>query len=167
MIARRSLIVASAAVVSACGFTPLYAPGGAQDAGLASVYVDIIPNRSGQLIRQALQARLYGDDSAMAKRFTLSVGYNDSLTALGTQADNSTTRNRDVGTAVWTLYSVDNPTDKLASGTVRSVDGYNTIDEQFFYSDLEYDGTQKRIAEALADQIVTGLSLYFRKQQKG
>jgi hypothetical protein len=79
------------------------------------------------------------------------------------QADNSTTRNRDIGTASWSLHRVGDTAHVLAHGVVRSVDGYNIIDEQYFYMDLSEEATQRRLATAVADQIVTGLALYFHK----
>ena len=148
-------------MVAGCGFHPLYTSQGLQSARLAAVYVDIIPNRSGQLLRQALQARLEGADSGTAKRFTLDVAYSESVQGLAVQPDNSTTRNRSVGNAVWSLHSSDNAAAQVAGGTVRSLDGYNIIDEQFFYADLTEEVTQRRLAEALADQIVQGLATYF------
>lgn len=160
---RRSLVLLMAAAMAGCGFRPVYGVGQPGRAALAAVYVDIIPNRSGQLLRQALQARLEGDNGDVAKRYTLGVSYGESIQGLGVQADNSTTRNRDVGTATWTLRKVDSPLVALASGTVRSLDGYNVIDEQFFYQDLSEDVAQHRLAQALADQIVLGMGLYFDK----
>ena len=146
-----------------CGFHPVYAPGGPEAAALPAVYVNIIPNRAGQLLRQALQARLAGTDDAVAKRYTLSVSYAEATEALGVQVDNSVTRVRDVGRATWTLHPLANDTVQLGTGTVRNVDGYNVIDEQFFYQDLSEEATQHRLADALADQIVTGLAVYFQK----
>jgi LPS-assembly lipoprotein len=163
MIARRHLVLGMAGLAAGCGFHPLYQQGTTQQAALQAVYVNIIPNRYGQLLRQALQARLEGDDSGVAKQYLLTVVSSESVQALGVQSDNSTTRNRDVGNAVWSLHSVNDPAKQLAGGTVRSVDGYNIIDEQFFYEDMEEDQAQRRLAEALADQIVTGLALYFGK----
>ncbi len=148
-------------LVAGCGFQPLYAIRPAQTASLAAVYVNIIPNRSGQLLRQALQSRLEGAASGVAKRYTLDVGYSESIQGIGVQSDNSTTRNRDVGNAVWSLHSSDNTAIQIAGGTVRSLDGYNIIDEQFFYADLSEDAAERRLAEALADQIVQGLAAYF------
>jgi len=160
---KKLLSLVLAVTLSACGFHPLYAPGGAQEAALQAIYVPIIPDRTGQLLRQALQQRLEGDDSAVAKRYELSISYFKTTANLDVQADNSTTRARDVGTAVWRLHPAGNASDTLTSGTVRSVDGYNIIDEQFFYMDLSEEAAQHRIADALADQIVTGLALYFHK----
>ncbi len=160
MIRRRAALMGVGLLVSGCGFRPLYGGGGARAVQLGSIYVDIIPNRAGQLLRQALQARLEGS-SERAKQFTLGVSYAESVQGLGVQSDNSTTRNRDVATAVWSLHPVGNPAVQIAGGSVRSLDGYNVIDEQFFYTDLSEQAAQARLAGAVADQIVTGLAVYF------
>ena len=52
---RRAALLGSLALLGGCGFRPLYAPaeGGAAgpaSAGLASVYVPVMPERSGQLL---------------------------------------------------------------------------------------------------------------------
>ncbi len=164
MITRRAVVTGLAALTTGCGFHPVYGDGRPSQAALAAVYVGLIPNRSGQLLRQALQARLDGTDGDVPKRYTLGVSFSESVQGLGVQADNSTTRNRDIGTATWNLVLSDNPTQRLASGTVRSVDGYNIIDEQFFYADLQEDATERRLAQALADQIALALGVYFDKR---
>jgi LPS-assembly lipoprotein len=167
MITRRALFSAgafgAAALTGGCGFHPIYARDSAARSALPAVFVKLIANRNGQLLRQALQARLEGTDDTVNKRYTLSVGYGENDQIVNVQADNSVTRLRSVGTATWTLLPVDNATNKLAGGTVRSVDGYNLIDEQYFYQDLSEEAVQRRLAEALADQIVIGLSVYFNK----
>ena len=162
MITRRAFVVGAVAATSGCGFHPVYgeAGSGAGQGRLAEVYVGLIPNRPGQLLRQALQARLEGT-SDVPKRYTLTVGYAESVQGLNVQADNSTTRNRDVSSATWSLHLVDNPGVLLASGTARSVDGYNILDEQFFYANLEQEETQRRQADALANQIALALGVYF------
>ena len=152
---------ALALLVAGCGFQPLYSLQHNQTANLAAVYVSIIPNRSGQLLRQALQSRLEGSASGVAKRYTLDVGYAESVQGIGVQSDNSTTRNRDIGNAVWSLHSADSAGVQIAGGTVRTLDGYNIVDEQFFYADLSEEAAERRLAEALADQIVQGLAVYF------
>ncbi len=163
MITRRVLVIGCAAATSACGFHPVYGTvsAGAGQARLAEVYVGLIPNRPGQLLRQALQARLEGSSADTPKRYSLSVGFAESVQGLNVQADNSTTRNRDISTATWSLHLVDNPAATLASGTARSLDGYNILDEQFFYATLEQEETQRRQAEALANQIALALGVYF------
>ena len=163
MIARRALVLGLAAATAGCGFHPVYGEAQKGNAALAAVYVGIIPNRSGQLLRQALQARLEGASSDVPKRFTLGVSYTEAVSGLDVQPNNATTRNRAVGYATWSLRSADNPAAQLAGGIVRSVDGYNIIDEQFFYQDLEEDAAEHRLAQALADQIALAMAVYFDK----
>jgi LPS-assembly lipoprotein len=167
MIGRRGILqlgsAGLASVLSGCGFHPLYAPGGTQSAAMQAVYVDIIANRAGQLLRQALQQRLEGADGDVAKRYTLSVQFYEAAESLSVQSDNSNTRQRDIGRASWALFPLGSTTTVLAKGQARSVDGYNVIDEQYFYMDLSEEATQRRMAQALADQIAISLGVYFEK----
>ena len=160
---RRGFALSLAAACSGCGFHPVYSGGEKQDAQLGAVFVDIIPNRYGQLLRQSLQQRLEGSDSGVSKKYVLGVFYTEGTEGLGIQNDNSSTRLRDIATAAWSLHVAGPAGAQLASGKVRSVDGYNIIDEQFFYSDLEEDAAQHRMGEAIADQIVQALGIFFRK----
>ncbi len=156
--------VAAMAVLAAagCGFHPLYAPGGSAQTGLRDVFVDVIPNRNGQLLRQALQQRLEGTGTDGSKQYELSVALSFPGAAIGVQTDNSSSRTRFLGTANWTLRKAGPFGDKIVSGSVRSLDGANVIDEQFFYSDLSSEAIQRRMGDALADQIVQALAIYFR-----
>ncbi len=159
---RRAMLLASLAALSACGFHPLYAPGSQQDAALSEIFVDIIPNRNGQLLREALQAKLEGTDNAAAKRYVLGVAYAEQSSAIGIQNDNSSTRTRVNGNATWSLRAVGTGTPEITGGIVRTLDGFNIIDEQYFYSDLSQDAADHRVADNLADQITQALALYFR-----
>ena len=150
-------------VTGGCGFHAVYAAGNPSRGALSSVYVNLLPNRNGQLLRQALQARLQTTDDTAPMRYTLRITYVDHLQNVNIQQDNSITRQRDYGEATWTLSSVDEPSEKLAGGTVRSVDGYNVVDEQFFYQRMETESVEHRLADALADQIVLGIASYFNK----
>ena len=147
---------------ASCGFQPLYSTHLDRSANLPSVYVDIIPNRAGQMLREALQARLEGSSTGVAKQFTLDVAYAETGQALGIQPDNSSTRSRNIGTAIWSLRSAANSAVQVTGGTVRTLDGYNIIDEQFFYATLSEEAVQRRLASALADQIAQGVAVYFR-----
>jgi LPS-assembly lipoprotein len=163
MIARRSLVLSLAALTAGCGFHPVYGTGEHGQAALAKIFVKVIPDRNGQLLRQALQAKFEGEGSNAEKRYILSVFYFDFGQVVGTQQDNFGTRSRNIATAGWALNLVDDPAKKVTGGTARSVDGYNLIDEQFFYQDLADEAVQRRLAQAVADQIALALSVYFDK----
>jgi LPS-assembly lipoprotein len=161
-VTRLALMGAAVATLSGCGFHPLYAPSAQIPAGLAEIYVDIVPNRNGQLFRQALQERLQGSEEAPQQHYVLSVSYNLSVQGIGIEADNASTRNRFVATANWTLKKPGILGQKITSGLARTVDGNDVIVAQFFYSDLNSEAVDRRIGEALADKVVQALAEYFR-----
>jgi LPS-assembly lipoprotein len=157
--ARLGLMVLLA--LAGCGFHPLYAPSSATNAALSGVYVDIIPNRNGQLLRQALQERMDSADGGN-KKYELSVIFAVAGEAIGIQADNSSNRTRVIGTAHWTLKRPGLLGAKVTSGTARTIDGADVLDAQFFYASLAGQAIDRRMGDALADQIVQSLAAYFR-----
>jgi LPS-assembly lipoprotein len=165
---RRDLLVAAGAgsILAGCGFRPLYAPAaggaaGAAQTDLAAVAVPNLPERGGQLMREALQARLDPGNMALAKRYELSVGFGVATEGIGILPDSSVTRNRLIGTASWILQALDPARTRLAGGNARAVDGYDVIDNQFFASVLESETLQRRLADRLAEQIVLQVAAYF------
>ena len=155
--------------LSACGFHPLYAPRGATASGpqqeLAAIDVSLIPDRPGQLLRQALQQRL-DHDSAVAKRYTLEVSFGVAGDAIGIQRDSTSTRVRQVATATWSLKALDPAHTLVTNGTARALDGVNIIDQQYFAADLEGETATKRITETVADQITLQIASYFARRNK-
>jgi LPS-assembly lipoprotein len=145
-----------------CGFHPLYAPAGRIPQGLAEIYVDIIPGRTGQLLRESLQERLQGTAEAPQQHYVLTVYYALSQQGIGIEANNASTRNRFVGAATWTLRKPGLTGARITSGHARTVDGNDVIVAQFFYSELNAETVNRRIGEALADQITQSLATYFR-----
>ena len=169
---RRALLsLAAASAVAGCGFHPVYAPGpagtlGVAQAQLAAIDVPRLPDRGGQLMRQALQARLYGAGLSEAKQYRLIVDFSVASEGISIQPDNSTARVRMIGIGRWTLYGL-NPAPKvLTTGFTRTVDGLNPIDNQPFAQDEETETVTRRIAGNLADQIVLQLATYFDKQAR-
>jgi LPS-assembly lipoprotein len=161
-------LLALPVVLAGCGFQPVYMPTASGKPGvaqreLAAVYVPIIPDRPGQLLRQALQKRL-GDDAGGASAYDLQVRFAVAGEGIGIEPDTIATRVRLIGTANWTLIAHDAARSTLTSGSARSLDGLNIFDEQYFASDLESEAVQGRIAENLAQQITTQLAVWFRKR---
>jgi LPS-assembly lipoprotein len=167
---RRGLLaLAAAPVLAGCGFHPVYAPapgaaGSAAAQGLAEINVGLIPERSGQELRLALQERFERAGIAAARRYDLSVTFGVASESISIQQDTSSTYLRLVGTAQYHLTARDPNRSTLTSGSARSVDGLNVFDQQFFAEDQEIEAVTRRIAEAVADQIALQLALYFRKQ---
>jgi LPS-assembly lipoprotein len=167
MMRRRAPGLFASLLLAGCGFQPVYMPTASGNAGiaqreLASIHVAIIPDRPGQVLRQALQARFEGSGDDAAKRYELRVGFGIAGDAIAIRPDSNPTRIRETGSASWTLVAQDPARTTVTSGTAKAVDAYNLIDAQYFTSDLENAVVQKRLAEALADQITMQLSVYFR-----
>ena len=166
-----SLALLAALLLAGCGFHPLYdtdgaraqSQGGTVSAHLDGIYVELIPNRAGQLLRQALQTRLDSDDGDR-KAYSLSVSYFIAEEPISVLNTNSNTRTRAVGRGTWSLTAIASPGAPLASGTVRVLDGFNTLDEQVFFSVLENEAVQRRLADNIADQITQRLATYFRRR---
>jgi LPS-assembly lipoprotein len=130
---------------------------------LASVYVPVIAERPGQLLRQALQ-RQFGDDGGTAPAYDLQVRFSIAGEGIGIETDTIATRIRLTGNASWTLVAHDTAHSTLTAGSARAIDGVNIFDEQYFAADLETETVQQRIAENIAQQIATQLAIWFRKQ---
>ncbi len=167
---RRSLLGFAAGLsLSGCGFRPVYMrtasgrPGIAQRE-LAAVHVEILPDRPGQLLRQALQQRLERASTGVLPKYDLGVNYSIGGEGIGIQGDNSVTRVRLIARGAWTLRAQDPARTALTSGTSRAIDGLNILDQQYFAADLEQETVQRRLADQIADQIVLQLAAYFRKR---
>ena len=168
VLGRRLALLGAAGGLAGCGFHPLYAPAsgggpGPAAAELAAVYVPVMPERTGQLIRQALQQRFDGAGTGVAKRYQLDVNYNVAGEGVAVQRDNSTTRVRLVGTASWVLRTLSLERKALAQGSARVLDGFNILNQQYFAADLEGQSATLRVAQALADQITLKLGVYFQQ----
>ena len=168
-LSRRAALGGSLALLGGCGFRPLYAPaegGGAgpASAGLSTVYVPVMAERSGQLLRQALQQRLEGSGGGTAKQYELLAVFLLTPESVGIQQDNSTTRTRLTGSAEWYLRDLTPERKVVAQGGSRVLDGFNIANQQFFAADLDNEAATRRIASALADQIVVQVAAYFQRQ---
>lgn len=156
--------------LAGCAPHPLYAPGafGNDTAGpsvqaqLRQVQVPLLSDRTGQVFREALQARLEGGEEPTVMRYNLAVSFNVTQVGLGIQGDSTITYVRFIATAPWSLTSQDDPDHKvLVSNTAQAADDLNSFDNQPFGQELETNVVNQRLANAIADQIVTRLAHYF------
>ena len=156
-----------ALAVGGCGFRPVYAVRGGTSGArreLGLIDVALLPDRAGQLLRQALQQRLANPGEAPAKRYELSVAYGITSDSIGVQQDSTITRVRQTGTANWSLKMLDPASTLVTSGSARTLDGLNVIDQQYFEADLASEASQRRIADAIATQITLQLASYFARR---
>lgn len=156
-------------LLAGCGFHPLYLPDGGRTPGiatreLAAVYVPVMVNRDGQLMRQALQQRVEGPGYGIAKQYELLAQPSISSEGIAIQRDSSTTRVRLNGSVTWSLRKLDVAHTLVASGSARIVDGFNIFDQEFFAADIENETATKRIVASLSDQVVQQLAVFFRRR---
>jgi len=104
-----------------------------------------------------------GNDG-VAHLYDLKVGFGISGEGIAVQSDTIATRIRMIGTATWTLVAKDPGRTQISHGFAKAVDGFNLLDEQVFAADLSNEAIQKRLAEALADQITLQLATFFRRR---
>lgn len=170
MIDRRNVLTLGlmGAALAGCGFRPVYMPTasgkpGVAERELAAVEVGIIGERPGQLLRQALQQR-FASDAGSPHRYRLTADFRIAGEAVGIQIDNTASRIRLTGSVNWALTSRDSARATLTSGSARTLDGFNVFSQQYFASTLENEVVQKRMAEALADQVALQLSIWFNRR---
>lgn len=167
---RWASLVFAVLTLTGCGFHPAYMPTATGEAGaaqrdMAAVFVETIGERSGQLLRQALQERFERAGTGVQRRYSLSVGYGISGEGIAVSPDSLVTRTRIIGDANWYLVAQDPARTRLAVGHARSVDGYNILNQQYFFADLSNEASQKRLADSLADQIAIQVAAWFRNHQ--
>lgn len=165
-IARRSLFpLGLAALLPACGFRPIYAEVDGEPSvatrDLAAISIGSIPNRTGQMLREALEYRFERQGAGVAHRYDLAVAFSIAQEGIGIQPDTSTTYSRVRGTATWTLTSQEPGRKTLSTGTAQALDGYNLVNNQFFFARLWFENTERHIVQSVADQIALQLSRYF------
>lgn len=126
------------------------------------MYVTLIPERSGQMMRDALQRRMELGGGGSAKLYNLSVAFYVATEGASIErADSIPTRTRAAGIATWSLTTADAEQRTVLTGRARSLDGSNPLSLQYFYSDLQSEQMQARLVDAVADQITTSIATWF------
>lgn len=147
---RRHILLAPVAL-TACGFTPVYGPGGTGTKLQNQVLVAAPENRSGFLLVRRIEERL---GRASAPLYTLSLSLQTRQEGLGIDADGNTNRFNLIGVAGYAL--ADQSGTDLASGTVNSFTGFSATGNTAVTLAAERDA-HERLMTILADQITARL----------
>ncbi len=171
-LSRRGLVCALGLVpLAGCGFQPVYRrtvsgnPGPAARE-LAKIEVVRIPDRPGQLLRQALQQRFYGASGEDTPQYDLGVFYWIAGEGLAILPDNTNTSTRLIARANWTLNARDPGHTHIADGSARAMESVDVFDTQYFAGDLETEQASVRLADQVADQITLRLAVFFRARAR-
>jgi len=138
--------------LAACGFTPVYGPGGAGTALRGRVRVQEPDSPEGYLLTRTLEDRL---GRAEAPAYALSYRLTTRSEGQAVTATNETTRYSLVGKVDFSLTALDGGA-VLASGQVGNFTGYSATGSTIETLAGERDA-RERLMTILADQIVTRL----------
>lgn len=148
---RRSIIFTLPVVLSACGFTPVYAPGGTADQLRGRVTVQDPADRESFLLVQELETRLGRGSGEYGLAFELGIVEED----LGVTRTGDITRFNLVGTVAYRLFEFASE-DVLYTGTTTNFTGYSATGDTVETLAAERDA-RSRLMSILADQITTEL----------
>ncbi|NBX66714.1 MAG: hypothetical protein EBQ96_06950 [Proteobacteria bacterium] len=161
---------ALALVLSACGLSPVYgtyADTGTQAsvvAALDSVYIDVIPDRPGQKLRNTLIDRMVdtGRNTKGDAAYKLQIGgLSESIYGIGIAKDATATRSQIRLAASFTLFDTRGlKPEPVFTRSVSATSSFNTLASQYTTLVTEDDARDQTI-RLLADQIMTNLELYF------
>jgi len=156
----RIFLLAMTLLLGACGLQPMYAGGGSGHvaSGLSTIQVGPIPERAGWLVRNALVDRLGGEPGNPSYR--LDVELDDNITAFGIRGDSSATRERRTLRARYRLVELKTGAVVL-DATAGSDAGIDIVSSEYATVAAEQTA-QERLAEGIADQMVSRLALFVR-----
>jgi LPS-assembly lipoprotein len=159
---RRIFVLAGASLLAGCGLRPLYGRN-AVGAGVADAFaatkVEVIADRTGQVLRNYLVQRLNPAGRPGAERYRLKVTLGEREQDINIISDQTTTRNNLLVAAGFVLSdaATGNP---LFSDTLRVTTSFNVVSDQFATLTAERDARDRALLQ-IADEIRTRLALYF------
>ena len=161
MLGRRTIIACAALVLGGCGFEPLYAARTTANATaeLASIRVEPIAERSGQLLRGNLIDRF---GTSRDQRYVLRIRLVEPRQALALRRDDVITRSSYSVTANYELFAV-------GGGRIHS--GFSTLSTDYEITNSEFasiasrDSARVRTLESLSDDIRQQLAVFFADRQ--
>lgn len=148
---RRTLLFLPLALM-ACGFTPVYAPGGTASALRGQVEVAAPESVDAYLLVQHLEERLGRPDTPI---YRLSLALGTQAQGQAVTASNETTRYSLVGKVEYVLSDISSET-IVASGSVDNFTGYSATGSTVETLASERDA-RARLMVILADQVTTRL----------
>ncbi len=150
---RRTFVLGLAALTGACGFEPVYAPGGPATALRNSILVDPPSDPVGFELVQELERR-FGEPTAARYRLSADIALAED--SIGVTADQTISRFRLRGRVDYAV--IDPDTDQtLTTGRAESFTTYSATSTTVATRSARRDA-ERRLMVILADQITTRLS---------
>ena len=163
---RHCLVLLCLLSLTACGLRPVYGVNRDMPAGvetkLEQVYIENIPDREGQYLRNALIDRFYRSGRPAAPEYTL---YIDPVTE--SLSDLDITKTSDATRAQLRLDTRMSLRDQggktVLTRSLSAITSYNVLGSEFATRVTE-DSARTSALDDLARQVEMQLSLYFRRQ---
>ncbi len=154
-------MAATLLMLGACGFHPMYgkANHGAVVPEIAAVGIGIIPDRSGQQLRNMLLDRLTPAGAPAEPRYTLDIALSEARQELGIREDETATRANLIVNARYTLTHVPTRT-VLIEGRTRSINSFDIVTSEFATLIAERDARERGL-RVISNAIAARLAAYF------
>lgn len=157
-------IVVGLAGASACGFEPLYArkDNGSVVDDLAAVRVDLIPDRSGQILRNYLLDDLNPRGQSATAAYVLSIRVTEPRQEVGLQRNDTVTRYAYGVSATFSLR--DNRGVAVMSGSSASGTSFEISDSEFATISNQASA-RDRLMQQISSDIREQLAVYFNSRR--
>ena len=154
-------------LLTACGFTPMHGKYSAQNTQilqdtLSSIYIENIPDREGQFLRNELIDRFYQNGRPKQPAYKLRIeNINETITDLDITKSSDATRAQLRLTTKLSLQDTQTSAIVLRRD-LTAITSYNILQSQFTTRVSEQDARENALNE-LAAQIERQLALYFKR----
>ena len=156
-------------LLTGCGFSPMYGSNSVlQPQGVSTqinnVFVDNIPDRTGQYLRNLLIDRFYKLGRPQNPEYKLLVtDLKEASIGLGIRKDASATRAQlKIRATMKLVRSLDNKV--VYARNIHTITSYNILDSQFTTLVSEQDARKRGLIE-MADMLTRHVSLYFNRNK--
>ena len=164
---KHAVLICAVAALAACGFRPMYGGGnkGATTVNLSQVYVERIPDRTGQEVRNRLLDIINPRGHSKNPRYNLHVAVNESTAELSVQKTKVASR------ANLRLLANFNLIDRKSGAVVYSASSTMTASYDILLNDfattVSEQNARSRAAREMADDIANRLAGFFYQHPNG
>lgn len=154
-------------VLGGCGFHPLYARHGqaGYDPDLASIKVNTIKDRQGQILAIALRDGLNPRGARVPTRYTLDVALESTRQDIGIRPDGTASRSEIAMTARFVLKAgTATEGEVVLRGTTHSVSSFDVLTDDYATVVAQHNAEERTVHE-VGDDILTRLELYVSKHR--
>jgi LPS-assembly lipoprotein len=162
---RQGLLLGAALLLAGCGFHPLYARHGQGgfDADLASIKVNTITDRAGQLLAIALRDALNPTGARVDTRYFLDVQLASTRQDIGLRPDGTASRSEIAMTAKFVLRDA-KANQAVLQGTTHSISSYDVLTDNYATVVASHNAEERTVHE-VGDDILARLQLYVSKHR--